>query len=950
MLLGSDLAAALGTSASRATTPTRAQTPLVGGDRPSPATARRRLLHPSVSRQRSPLPFAPNILRPNQCQHFHYDSVELGPVKVKFMGMEEEEKLEEKNGRETAEEEKVEEEEEEERGKRKPKRERKRQNKNGSEVKFTLSIESNGKVWDIVRTSAELVEFDRQLHRCVFDRRHSRLKELDTKNSRLKGTICCYADRLSLLTGSLMRCYAVLTFFELDNRGNHFLPVERSLPNVPAVACAVAICPFVASQSDHLRLRVGDIVSVVEIIETECDEKWMRGKLTVPSNDSEERLNDNSRRFGIFPAHCVRLFSDRLSLGEQLWMASNSAASTTAHSLVRRSLASFSPCQRPNGATGSPSLFSYALIRSFIVRLSKHASSSSSSHPTPLFRRSESPQISSSSVFGVDLENLMAKSQNRHKEKTKVADVVEQCIRVVESRGMEAGIYRQCGVQSNVRRLRRMFSSGTLSDLGESPSISELLTCDIHSVGSLLKHFFRQLPNPLIPFHCHQKLIDLFGTANGSFTTINGRELISKVSQIVKEFPAAYYHNAKRLFLHLQFVARHPRTQTNARNLAIIWTPNLIRLNMHTDICTVLIAFADKIFADSSGGGSIGIVSRSSSMGSIEVEKRKQRNDQLSTKYTGGKSSPKTAPMKNEERNETKGKLTELNGGGGGGGVQQQQIGAVHSVIERPKGTNGGKRRKRQKKSEKMEQERRTKTKTTNRGTLNQSVDQCVRSPPLGQRLFSPLGKSLDGMGHSMFRRVRSMRHSVRRKFFKESPPKLSKSCHQLGHPLAFPPSAAAFVAAEKCPAAATEQKETARNGGNSTGPCSPSSALLAIPFADDACSSSRISSSTSPALSRSFASCDALSATTTKWAKTEQENKGEEERMAREETAKGAAEKRVNFGDGRSDGEQQKETEQYKGRGRGDTSSRRDSVESIPLDISRYDNVHSIITTNTAR
>lgn len=70
---------------------------------------------------------------------------------------------------------------------------------------------------------------------------------------------------------------------------------------------------------------------------------------------------------------------------------------------------------------------------------------------------------------------------------------------------------------------------------------------------------------------------------------------------------------------------------------------------------------------------------------------------------------------------------------------------------------------------------------------------------------------------------------------------------------------------------------------------------------------------------------------------------------MAREETAKGAAEKRVNFGDG-SDGEQQKETEQYKGRGRGDTSSRRDSVESIPLDISRYDNVQSIITTNAAR
>uniref|UniRef100_A0A914I524 Rho-GAP domain-containing protein n=1 Tax=Globodera rostochiensis TaxID=31243 RepID=A0A914I524_GLORO len=880
MLLGSDLAAALGTSASRATTPIGAQTPLIG-DRASPASVRRRLLHPSMSRQRSPLFFAPNILRPNECQHFHYDFVELGPVRVHLVGMEEEEE----------------------------ESERKRNNNGRTEVKFTLSIESNGKIWQIVRTSAEMVEFDRQLHRCVFERRHSRLEELDTDNSRLKLTICCYTGRLSLLTGSLMRCYPVLTFFELDNRGNHFLPVEYSLPNIPAVACAVAICPFDASQSDQLRLRVGDIVSVVEI-DTKCDEKWMRGKLTVPSNDNQQQGTPcDNRRFGCFPARCVRLFSDRLSLGEQLWMASNSGTSTVA----RRSLPSFLPRQRRN-SDGRPSMFSAALIRSFIVRISKHASP----HTTSFQSLST---VEKSSVFGVDLVELMAKHHG-DKHQTEVADVVEQCIRVVESRGMEAGIYRQCGVQSNVRRLRRMFSSGRVPEW-ECPSVSDLLSSDIHSVGSLLKHFFRQLPNPLIPFQCQPKLIDAFGGYGSS--VINGKELISKVSQIINKFPSAHYHNAKRLFLHLQAVSRHPRTQTNARNLAIIWTPNLIRnggqqypnyqlasLNLHTDICTFLIAFADKIFSDSSGNGIV--VSRSSSMGSVEVDSWRRQHEH--GKCIGVANSPKMAVNGMAMTS-----LVDVSETVRGTGQQQQKqhIGPVHSVLERSK-----------RPIEKRKKQNDVAGNSTTIPRIGESVvvDHSTQLA-LGQRLLSPLGKSLDEMGHSMFRRVRSMRHSVRRKFFKESP-EMSKSCHQLNEsPLS---TTVAFVGGEQSAAAPPVVKEDDSSSNDLSRP--PSSCpFLAIPFADDACSASR-----SATLSPSCNSSDALSAITTRG--------GVKRELAASTESTKTVEKRVNFEDGTGqecDGGEQQNVEQF-------GENRPDSVESIPLDISRYDNVHSIVVTCAPR
>jgi len=45
-------------------------------------------------------------------------------------------------------------------------------------ISFTLSVESNGQKWTLRRTLDDFCQLDRQLHRCVYDRRYSRLAEL----------------------------------------------------------------------------------------------------------------------------------------------------------------------------------------------------------------------------------------------------------------------------------------------------------------------------------------------------------------------------------------------------------------------------------------------------------------------------------------------------------------------------------------------------------------------------------------------------------------------------------------------------------------------------------------------------------------------------------------------------------------------------------------------------
>ncbi|WKY14280.1 hypothetical protein Q1695_000098 [Nippostrongylus brasiliensis] len=418
------------------------------------------------------------IQRLVECEHFHYPVVELGPIEVSVVSV---------------------------------------VNDDG-DTRCTLRIESNGASWQIVRSLPELADFDRQLHRCVFERRFSHLEELEFLNesSEVKEALERYTSRLSQLTGSIITCYPVLKFLEVDCRGGHFEPVEDTAINTPAVAAAVVTKDFVPTSENHLRLKVGDILSIIEM---NCDSQnegaYWKAKLTIANkenrNDSEARMVESSL-----------LAARRIS-----------------------------------------GLLKYRI-------------------------RVRDP------VFGIALVDHLARTGR------KVPLIVERCCEAIEQQGVVTGIYRQCGIQSNIQKLRAKFDSGG------DPDLLEFGQRDIYSVSSLLKQYFRQLPNPLFTFQSYAKILSAFDCPE------NGRA--QKLRSVLDSMPLPHTRTAAYLMRHLNRLCSYTSlTDMTAKNLAIVWAPNLFRappildgddshllsgLDVHTSLCNYLITNSMEIFVD----------------------------------------------------------------------------------------------------------------------------------------------------------------------------------------------------------------------------------------------------------------------------------------------------------------------------------------------------------------
>lgn len=102
-------------------------------------------------------------------------------------------------------------------------------------------------------------------------------------------------------------------------------------------------------------------------------------------------------------------------------------------------------------------------------------------------------------VFGCDLSAQTA-LQGRS-----VPVVVEKCIEAVEARGMShEGIYRKSGGAAQMKSIQVAFDRGEAIDLNNEEEYN-----DICAVTSVLKQFFRELPNPLLTYELYEKFIDV---------------------------------------------------------------------------------------------------------------------------------------------------------------------------------------------------------------------------------------------------------------------------------------------------------------------------------------------------------------------------------------------------------------------------------------------------------
>ncbi|RMB93950.1 hypothetical protein DUI87_29686 [Hirundo rustica rustica] len=186
-------------------------------------------------------------------------------------------------------------------------------------------------------------------------------------------------------------------------------------------------------------------------------------------------------------------------------------------------------------------------------------------------------------LFGCDLrEHLQRSGQD-------VPQVLRSCTEFVEQHGVVDGIYRLSGVSSNIQRLRQEFEAQRSPDLSRDVYLQ-----DVHCVSSLCKAYCRELPNPLLTYQLYDKFADAVAVQMEEARLV-------KIKEVLKELPVCLttgdgvgdipeggsvpwvgggvpWVTLEFLMRHLLRMAGHSgRTNMHARNLAIVWAPNLLR-------------------------------------------------------------------------------------------------------------------------------------------------------------------------------------------------------------------------------------------------------------------------------------------------------------------------------------------------------------------------------------
>ncbi|XP_064844550.1 rho GTPase-activating protein 23-like isoform X5 [Oncorhynchus masou masou] len=164
-------------------------------------------------------------------------------------------------------------------------------------------------------------------------------------------------------------------------------------------------------------------------------------------------------------------------------------------------------------------------------------------------------------AFGVRLEDCQPAANNKF-----IPMIVEICCGLVEDMGLEyTGIYRVPGNNAVVSSLQDQLNKG--SDINPAEEKWQ----DLNVISSLLKSFFRKLPEPLFTDDKYNDFIDANRMENAG-------DRLKTMKKLICDLPDHYYHTLKFLVGHLKTVADHcEKNKMEPRNLALVFGPTLVR-------------------------------------------------------------------------------------------------------------------------------------------------------------------------------------------------------------------------------------------------------------------------------------------------------------------------------------------------------------------------------------
>ncbi|XP_071500827.1 rho GTPase-activating protein 21-like isoform X2 [Diadema antillarum] len=287
--------------------------------------------------------------------------------------------------------------------------------------------------------------------------------------------------------------------------------------------------------------------------------------------------------------------SEKSGKGDSPISSSHLAKAPSPSSYRKKFFKSVSPSgtqSKPRPTAKEEMLAKAKASQSFADRMKRHIRGRvrTSGYTHPLDDNSQA-----SATFGVPLDQCTSSNTNEL-----VPMVVEICCSIVEAKGLEfVGVYRVPGNTAGITYLKEELKKGV-----DEIDLTDERWQDVNVISSLLKLFFRKLPNPLVPNAQYQAFIAANRLEEPS-------ERMWALRRQIHNLPDHHYETFKFLANHLKVVAANADVnRMEVRNLAIVFGPTLVRsgddsmVTMVTDMsdqCKIvesLIQHCDWFFSD----------------------------------------------------------------------------------------------------------------------------------------------------------------------------------------------------------------------------------------------------------------------------------------------------------------------------------------------------------------
>ncbi|XP_029913288.1 GEM-interacting protein isoform X2 [Myripristis murdjan] len=166
--------------------------------------------------------------------------------------------------------------------------------------------------------------------------------------------------------------------------------------------------------------------------------------------------------------------------------------------------------------------------------------------------------------------------------------VVLRCTTEIESRALSVqGVYRVSGSKPRIQKLCQAFETQR-----EQVDLSDLSP---HDITSVLKHFFKELPEPLITFDLYNDFIAM-GKAiqhlnekeHTAETAAMTNDNIHNLRELLEKLPPNRYSTLKHMMCHLHRVSEnYEENKMSPGNLGIVFGPTLLRPLLSVDMSMI---------------------------------------------------------------------------------------------------------------------------------------------------------------------------------------------------------------------------------------------------------------------------------------------------------------------------------------------------------------------------